>query len=134
MSDDHHIRSRIEAYCDAVNRRDGADWIACWWPDAVWTIYDRRIEGADILPTWETAMAGYAHIHFFAQVGSITRDGNRASLRVYTTEYLTTIEGAQRLQVGEYEDVMEKRDGVWRFAHRAYRVREQRHVGSGERR
>ncbi|MBV7407431.1 nuclear transport factor 2 family protein [Maritimibacter sp. DP1N21-5] len=134
MSDENDIRRRIELYCDAVNRRGGAAWIDCWWPDALWTIYDRRIEGAqEILTTWEGAMAGYSQIHFFAQVGTMDIDGDRARLRVYTTEYLTTIEGAQRLQVGEYDDLMDKRDGHWRFAHRAYRVREQRHVPSGER-
>ena len=132
MDDDQKIRERIERYCDAVNRRDGAAWIACWWPDAVWMIHDRRVEGAQtILSTWETAMAGYAHIHFFAQIGSISRTDDRAILRVYTTEYLTTTEGAQRLQVGEYDDVMLRQDGDWRFTQRSYRVREQRHVPSG---
>ncbi|WP_298491175.1 nuclear transport factor 2 family protein [uncultured Maritimibacter sp.] len=135
MNDELAIRRRVERYCDAVNRRDGAAWIDCWWPDARWLIRDRRITGTeDILSAWETAMAGYAQVHFFAQIGTIAQTGDRAKVRVYTTEHLTTIDGAERLQIGEYDDLLENREGVWRFAERSFRVREQRHVDSGERR
>ena len=37
------IRERIEAYADAVFRRDAEDWISNWAEDAVW-----RLPGVDV--------------------------------------------------------------------------------------
>lgn len=121
------ILERIGVYGDAVNRRDGAAWIACWTEDAVWSIRDREIVGAPaILSAWDTAMAGYSAVHFFSHLGQIALSGDRATARVYTVEYLTTAAGETRTQFGEYDDRFRKDGGTWRFAHRAFRVREAR--------
>ncbi|SPJ25401.1 nuclear transport factor 2 family protein [Palleronia abyssalis] len=121
------ILERIGAYGDAVNRRDKASWIACWDEDAVWSIRDHEIRGtADILSAWETAMDGYAAVHFFSHIGRIDMSGDTASAQVYTIEYLTTTAGESRTQLGEYDDTFRQRDGIWRFSHRAFRVRETR--------
>ncbi|MBV0911064.1 YybH family protein [Anianabacter salinae] len=114
----------IAAYGDAVNRRDGAAWIACWEEDAVWSIRDREIAGAPaILSAWETAMAGYAAVHFFSHLGRLEVSGNSATARVYTVEYLTTADGTTRTQFGEYDDLFRRQGETCRFARRAFRVR-----------
>ncbi|WP_292025741.1 nuclear transport factor 2 family protein [Maritimibacter sp. UBA3975] len=121
------ILERIAAYGDAVNRRDGAAWIDCWTQDALWSIRDREIAGAPaILSAWETAMAGYAAVHFFSHLGRVEVSGDAATARVYTVEYLTTTGGEARTQFGEYDDLFRYEGGTWRFAHRAFRVREAR--------
>ncbi|MFN7174902.1 MAG: nuclear transport factor 2 family protein, partial [Thermaurantiacus tibetensis] len=38
LADRLAIRERIEAYNDAVFRRDAEDWAACWAEDAVWEV------------------------------------------------------------------------------------------------
>ena len=119
------ILELIAAYGDAVNRRDGAAWIGCWTQDAVWSIRDKRIEGAtEIRKAWETAMAGYEQVHFFSTLGTLKHEGDTAAARVYTQEYLRPVSGPPRTQIGEYDDALVCDNGVWRFAERKFRVRD----------
>lgn len=119
------ILELVAAYGDAVNRRDGVAWIRCWAEDAVWHIRDRRIEGtAAILQTWETAMAGYADVHFFSHLGRLSVTEDTASGRVYTQEFLRTTDGDRRTQIGEYDDLFARRGGSWVFTARSFRIRD----------
>ncbi|MEC7761970.1 MAG: nuclear transport factor 2 family protein [Pseudomonadota bacterium] len=125
MEDRLAILEVIAGYGDAVNRRDGEAWIACWTSDAVWSIRDKRITGAsDIRAAWEGAMAGYAQVHFFSSLGALELRGDRAAARVYTQEYLRPPSGEMRTQIGEYDDELVCDGGVWRFAERSFRVRD----------
>ena len=59
MSDTpEEVRSLVFRYADAVNRRDEAQWAACWDDDAEWSLATGRVRGkTSIVDTWRTAMA-----------------------------------------------------------------------------
>ena len=62
------IRQLIDDYSDAVFRRDASDWGACWAEDARWSLSGHVVESrAQIVALWETAMAGFPFVAFFAQ-------------------------------------------------------------------
>ncbi|WP_448585355.1 nuclear transport factor 2 family protein [Thermaurantiacus sp.] len=118
------IRALNEAYCDAVNRRDADDWAALWAEDAVWDLAGTRVEGREaIVALWKQAMAGYAFVGFFAQMGPIRIDGDVAEARVWTHEWLEGVDGSERRPLGRYEDRYVKRDGRWLFAERRFTIR-----------
>jgi len=117
------IRERIEAYADAVFRRDGDDWIACWAEDAEWSLMGMTLSGkAVIRGAWEQAMAGFPLAAFFGQPGAIEVSGDRAAVRVYTQEVLTTPDGGLRRVVGRYDDTLTRVNGQWLFARRVYTI------------
>jgi uncharacterized protein (TIGR02246 family) len=117
------IRERIEAYADAVFRRDADSWIANWAEDATWSLPGLDVTGRDnIKAAWLQAMSAFPLAAFFATPGSIRVGGQRAQVRVYTQEILTLAEGGLRRIVGAYDDELIKADGVWLFSRRAYRI------------
>lgn len=119
------IDSLVARYSDAVNRRDEAQWAACWAEHAVWHIHGRTLHGRDaIVGTWRTAMAGYEHVWFMAFAGQVVPDGNEASLFTHTFEYLRPVGGAPRLQSGLYEDRVVRQAGGWVFASRSFTSQE----------
>lgn len=117
------IRERVEAYADAVFRRDADGWIANWSEEAVWSLPGIEVSGlAQIKQAWSQAMAGFPLAAFFASPGGIEVHGERATARVYTQEVLVLPDGGVRRIVGGYDDELIKVDGVWLFSRRAYRI------------
>ena len=115
------IRQLIDDYGDAVFRRDAAGWGACWAEDARWSLSGHVVEGRDqIVALWETAMAGFPFVAFFAQAGLIEVDEGRANGRVYTHELLEKSDGTIDRPIGRYDDEYRKIEGAWRFAARTY--------------
>lgn len=119
--DDAAIRALIEAYSDAVFRRDAGDWGACWAEDGCWFLMGQEVVGrAAIVALWEQAMAGFTFVAFFAQPGPIAIDGDRAHARVWTHEVLEGADGTQSRPVGRYDDHYVRTTEGWRFAERRY--------------
>jgi uncharacterized protein (TIGR02246 family) len=117
------IRERIEAYSDAVFRRDAEAWVDGWAEDSTWTLPGVKVSGrANIKAAWEAAMATFPFAALFAQVGSIVVEGHLASVRTYTQEVLTDPAGAVRRIVGAYDDQLVKQDGRWLFRRRDYQI------------
>lgn len=117
------IRALHDRYADAVNRRDAGAWGALWAEDAVWDLMGTRVEGrAAIVGLWSQAMAGFAFVGFFSQVGAVAVSGERAEGRIWTHEVLENTEGERR-PVGRYDDHYVKRDGAWLFAERRFSLR-----------
>ena len=117
------IRERIEAYSDAVFRKDAEAWIANWRDDGIWRLPGIDVAGkAQIKAAWVGAMSGFAVAGFFATPGAIEVRGDRAKVRVYTQEILVDHAGNVRRIVGAYDDDLVKTDGAWLFASRAYTV------------
>ena len=117
------IRERIEAYSDAVFRKDADAWIANWAEDGVWKLPGIDVTGKpQIKAAWVGAMSNFAVAGFFATPGSIEVRGDRASVRVYTQEVLIDHAGGVRRIIGAYADELVKTDGAWLFASRAYTV------------
>ena len=85
------IRELLEAYADAVTRRDAEDWGATWAEDAEWSLPDYPEIGTTkgrgaIVAMWKEAMKAYPGIMFEAWPGAIEIDGDTATIRSYTTE------------------------------------------------
>jgi uncharacterized protein (TIGR02246 family) len=121
VDDQLAIRALNDSYCDAVFRRDPADWGANWTEDASWTLMGDTISGrAAIVSVWEGAMAGFAFVAFFAQMGALRIDGDRAEGTVYTHEVLENADGSISRPVGRYDDVYQRVNGRWLFAERRY--------------
>jgi uncharacterized protein (TIGR02246 family) len=117
------IRALHDLYADAVNRREAQAWGALWAEDAVWDLMGTKVEGrAAIVGLWQGAMAGFAFVGFFSQVGAIAVSGDRAEGRVWTHEVLENAEGERR-PLGRYDDHYVKRDGGWQFAERRFSLR-----------
>lgn len=117
------IRALHDRYADAVNRRDAQAWGALWAEDAVWDLMGTRVEGrAAIVGLWSQAMAGFAFVGFFSQVGAVSVTADRAEGRVWTHEVLENADGERR-PLGRYDDQYVKRDGAWLFAERRFSLR-----------
>jgi uncharacterized protein (TIGR02246 family) len=113
----------IDAYSDAVFRRDAGDWGACWAEDATWHLMGQEVVGrAAIVAFWEQAMAGFTFTSFFAQPGVITIDGHTASGRIWTHEVLELPDGSIIRPVGRYDDRFVRTADGWRFAERRYQM------------
>lgn len=117
------IRERIEAYADAVFRRDAESWISNWTEDAVWALPGMEVAGRETIKgAWLHAMSAFPLAAFFASPGSIQVEGARATARVYTQEILTLAEGGVRRIIGVYDDELIKADGAWLFSRRTYNI------------
>lgn len=120
------IRELLDAYADAVNRRDADAWGNLWAEDATWSLPDYPEFGtqhgrATIVETWKAAMAHYPGVVFIASVGAIEIIGDRAVSRSYTSEVYDDAAGVTKRDRGAYEDSLVKQDGRWLFASRSFR-------------
>lgn len=119
------IRELLDAYADAVTRRDSAAWGATWAEDAEWSLPDYPEIGTTrgrtaIVAMWIEAMKAYPGIMFEAWPGSIVIAGDRATMRSYTAEVYDQ-DGATVRDRGVYEDTCVRIDGRWLFASRSFR-------------
>ncbi|MDE2466881.1 MAG: nuclear transport factor 2 family protein [Alphaproteobacteria bacterium] len=123
QSDRRAIRERLEAYADAVFRRDATAWAANWVDDGEWDLAGTKVRGRDqIVAVWNGAMAQFSFVGFFVQLGEVQISGDSATARSYTTEYLTQTDGQRRRVIGTYEDRLVRRGDTWLFAGRSYRI------------
>ncbi|MDB5447401.1 MAG: hypothetical protein JWQ97_2718, partial [Phenylobacterium sp.] len=72
--------------------------------------------------TWTSAMAQFQFVIFPITVGPIRIEGETAQARSYVQEHLFPLEGAPRRTVGQYDDVLVREAGEWRFQSRRYSV------------
>ncbi len=119
------IRELLEAYADAVCRHDAGDWGATWADDAEWSLPDYPEIGTTkskpaIMAMWTEAMKGYPGIRFQAWPGSIEVNGDRATMRSYTSEVYDQGDVTMR-DMGAYTDECVKLDGKWLFSSRSFR-------------
>jgi uncharacterized protein (TIGR02246 family) len=118
------IRALNEAYCDAVNRRDGAAWAALWAEDARWDLMGHQVAGRDaIRATWEGAMAGFSFVGFFCQIGPVKVEGTTARATVWTHEVLVRQDGGESRPLGRYDDDYVLGQEGWRYAARRFSLR-----------
>jgi ketosteroid isomerase-like protein len=120
------IRELLDVYADAVCRVDANAWEAVWAEDSVWELPDYPEIGtvrgrAKIVAMWKAAMSHYPGIIFISTPGAIEIDGNRATVRSYTSEVYDDQQGRTRRDRGVYEDVVIKQNGQWLFQSRRFR-------------
>lgn len=119
------IRELLDSYADAVIRNDAEDWGATWAEDGVWSMPDYpefpETRGrAAIVAMWKGAMEHYPGVVFTAGPGSIVVEGERATVRSYTSEVYDQ-NGATKRDRGRYDDICVKRDGRWLFQSRTFK-------------
>jgi SnoaL-like domain len=123
IEDQLAIRHLHERYADAVFRRDPVDWGALWAEDASWDLMGTKVEGKEAIVTlWSGAMAGFAFVAFFSQIGALELDGDRGTGRVYTNELLEMPDGTLSRPVGLYEDQYVRSSGGWLYQRRDFKV------------
>jgi ketosteroid isomerase-like protein len=123
MEDQLAIRALNDAYCDAIFRRDPADWGANWTEDARWNLMGEDIHGrANIVAVWKDAMGNFSFVAFFAQMGALRINGDLAEGTVYTHELLENADGSISRPVGRYDDLYARVDGRWLFKQRRYNL------------
>jgi hypothetical protein len=66
-------------------------------------------------------MQGYPGILFVATPGVIKVQGDRATVRSYTSEVYNDAQGVTKRDRGRYDDVCVKRNGEWRFLVRRFK-------------
>ncbi|WP_340316046.1 nuclear transport factor 2 family protein [Rhizorhabdus argentea] len=129
------IRELLETYADAVIRCDPVAWGSAWAEDSEWSLPDYPeigvTRGRDaIVAMWTEAMKAYPGIIFQAWPGAIEVDGDRATMRSYTSEVYDQGDVTMR-DLGAYEDVCVKVDGRWLFSSRSFRNIHRQHAPKG---
>jgi hypothetical protein len=123
------IRELVDRYNDAINHREWTVLTGLFTPDAVWEMaapVNLRFEGAPKIAggiRWSVSRQDV-----LVQVSSaVVIEGNgpdRASVRSTMIEFGRPREGEPGMHsAGTYYDQVSRVDGVWRFAHRVFRVR-----------
>lgn len=122
--DRQRIRERLETYADAVARQDLETYLDCWDRDGRRSGAGGECQGHDGLREhWNGVFGAVETMAFFVQVASIDVDADRAVARSYCLEIMQFRDGDGVKLVGEYTDVLVRRDADWVFAHRDYQVR-----------
>ena len=117
------IRELHETYADAVVRADAADWAKVWTEDAHWSLMGTAVDGREaIVALWVQAMSGLDAVSFHCIPSMTAIDGDRATGRCQTQEYMKFKDGKTRAVGGLYEDEMVKQDGAWRYTSRVFRI------------
>ena len=119
------IRELVESYNDAVMRFDGEAWAENWRDDATWVLPGTGdgLTGKDtFFAAWQSAMAGFEFVGFFASAGPIIIEGDNATGTWYQQEFLHEKGGAKRTITGKYSDTYVKVDGRWYFQKRVYEI------------
>lgn len=127
MLDKLAIREVLDRYCDGVNQRDADIWGSTWTEDAVWELphLDNMsgLQGKEtIVSSWKEAMKLFPFVNMMAQPGFINVDGDKATMRSYTTEVAVMQDGTEIRPRGEYEDELVKVNGEWLFSLRRFKV------------
>ena len=74
----------------------------------------------NIVNAWQAGMAMFPFIFMSISVGDIQVNGNTATVRAYTTEVGTTLDGTEIRPRGQYDDQLVKIDGQWLFKERIF--------------
>lgn len=117
------IQELIHAYCNAADRRDQDKMRSLYHPDAIddhgGFFQGLAMEFIDRLPDIQAPME---ILHHNVTTVNIKLDGDYAEGEVYVLAFhkvKTDDEPFDLLIGGRYFDKYEKRDGVWKFSHRA---------------
>lgn len=115
------IRELHGTYADTAFGSDMQGWLDCWTDDCVWVTPLGEVRGkARMAEQWGKIGDSFGMIAFFAVVGAIEIDGDRATARSYVREIATMHDGGLYKVVGRYDDELVRENGAWRFSRRAY--------------
>jgi len=119
--DKQQIRQLIMQYCRGADRNDKALFASVYWPDAT---DDHGVFNGDAAGFVEFAQGSLAPLKTQHMIGNVLiemESPTRAKAESYVTAFHRADShfGGQEFIVGaRYVDIVEKRDGVWKFLHR----------------
>ncbi len=120
------LRQLVGAYCDAVQRKDAAAWGATWANDASWDLGGGKpVSGrANIVKTWNKAMAGFAWVVHLAPLAvfDIDETTGEGTGRVTVQERYRTADGTDGSLLAVYHDRYVRTGNGWLFAERRLEV------------
>jgi gamma-hexachlorocyclohexane dehydrochlorinase len=117
----------VSDYCHGFDKRDWERFSAIWWPDAVWDIGPpfgkfEASEGVAHVTNEILWPAWLSTIHFTTNL-VIKFDGKDRATGVCDVDCIGTTADGQAQTVGaSYFDIFERRDGVWKIAHRKVKM------------
>lgn len=114
------IAELVHRYADAVVRRDGEQWGACWADDARWVLGPgREVEGRTaIVELWHRAMGNFIAVVQNVVNGAVAFYGDEADGRWYIMEHYRRATGEPGILLANYDDTYCRVDGHWLFASR----------------
>jgi ketosteroid isomerase-like protein len=117
------IRERIGAYSDATFHRDREAWLGCWADDGIWSLRGVEFRGKPALDArWDEIWLDNKCVAFYAEVGHISVDGDRATARCTVREVVLRRDGSIRKYAAAYRDALVRIDDDWLFACRDYEL------------
>ncbi len=115
------IRELYDLYCDASNRGDTEDWLACFTEDGQWNSHIFRCAGkAELRTQWDTLWSTFGSMGFLCNPGPIEVTGDTARARSYPREIIRMKDGSLYKLIGAYDDYLVRQDGAWLFSRREY--------------
>lgn len=106
-----------------VLRKDMALWGATWADDGSWMIdmFDQPLTGRDrIVTMFGDIMQKFAFVAMSSFVTELAVEGDRASGRAYSQEFMFPLTGGQKILCGCFHDEYVRLDGQWYFQSRTY--------------
>ncbi|GAA4895985.1 nuclear transport factor 2 family protein [Ferrimonas pelagia] len=123
LLDRQEIVALVNDYCNAADRHDQEKMRSLYHPDALDDhgsfFSGLAMEFIDMLPQIQAPMA---ILHHNVTTVNIKLDGDRAEGEIYILAFhqINTDEGPMDLLIGgRYFDKYSKREGLWKFSHRA---------------
>ncbi|KEI72820.1 nuclear transport factor 2 family protein [Endozoicomonas elysicola] len=123
LLDKESIRELVQAYCNAADRHDHEKMRSLYHEDAIDDhgafFHGAAMDFIDKLPDIQATMR---ILHHNVTTHNIKLDGHKAEGEVYVLAFHQAEGGQGLFDVligGRYLDKYEKRDGVWKFSHRA---------------
>ena len=120
-ADELAIRTLVARYCDAVARKDAADWGDTWADDGAWQLMGQTSSGREaVVERWNQLMAGFSFVLQTPNFGVIELSGDSATGRWYVTEQLRGKDDSVLLTMGVYHDEYTRTQQGWRFQQRRF--------------
>lgn len=126
LEDENQIRALSQKFADAANRIDVELFKSLWTTHGEWTIgppINQHFVGIDQI---SAAFSGLlASWEFFVQLpagGNIQIGEETATAHFYVNEIARSKAGVSNYNLSQYEDQLQKENGVWRFVKRNYKV------------
>ncbi|MEX6722867.1 nuclear transport factor 2 family protein [Parapedomonas caeni] len=118
------INDVLARFGDGVNQRDATLWASTWHEDARWYLFDDTptVGRAAIVAAWQGALAMFPRAFMLVSQGQVVIDGGSAHGRSYCFEVGQTADGRNVRYFSCYEDDYARRDGVWAFTCRRFRL------------
>ncbi|KHK92928.1 nuclear transport factor 2 family protein [Novosphingobium malaysiense] len=106
-----------------VLRKDLALWGGTWAEDGSWMIdmFDKPVTGREqIVAIFGNIVEKFAFVAMSSIVSDIAIDGDRATGKAYSQEFMFPKAGGQKILCGCFEDHYVRLDGRWYFQSRVY--------------